>query len=214
MRIIPRRRDRNFLMRLDAKFVSSAFTLTDCPSWRRAEVALAGRSNVGKSSLLNAITGSKGLARTSKTPGRTRCLNFFEVGTNLALVDLPGYGFAKMSRADAVKIAELLADYLRERSQLAALVMLIDARRGPEREEIDLAAAVRDRGLELIVVATKSDKIRNAERPEIPRRFAALEMPPIMCSTFNGEGLAELRGRILDSARPSAARRDRAVAGA
>jgi GTP-binding protein len=201
-------------MRLDAKFVSSAFALGDCPRWERAEVALAGRSNVGKSSLLNAITGSKGLARTSKTPGRTRCLNFFEVGTNLALVDLPGYGFAKMSRTDAVKIAELLADYLRERRQLAALMMLIDARRGPEREELDLAAAVRDRGLDLIVVATKSDKIRNAERPKIPRRFAALETPPIMCSTFDGEGLGELRGRILDSARPAGARRDRAVADA
>ncbi len=188
-------------MRLDAKFVSSAFALGDCPRWGRVEVALAGRSNVGKSSLLNAITGTKGLARTSKTPGRTRCLNFFEVGANLALVDLPGYGFAKMSRADAAQIAELLADYLRERRQLVALVMLIDARRGPEREEIDLAAAVRDRGLELIVVATKSDKIRNAVRPEIPRRFAALVTPPIMCSSFDGEGLDELRRRILECGR-------------
>ena len=183
----------------------------DCPRWERVEVALAGRSNVGKSSVLNAITGSKGLARTSKTPGRTRCLNFFETGANLALVDLPGYGFAKMSRADAVKIAGLLADYLRERRQLAALVMLIDARRGPEREELDLAAAVRERGLELIVAATKSDKIRNAERPEIPRRFAALATRPIMCSAFDGEGLGELRGRILDCARPSGGRSKRAI---
>jgi GTP-binding protein len=116
-----------------------------------------------------------------------------------------------MSRADAVKIAGLLADYLRERRQLAALVMLIDARRGPEREELDLAAAVRERGLELIVAATKSDKIRNAERPEIPRRFAALATRPIMCSAFDGEGLGELRGRILDCARPSGGRSKRAI---
>ncbi len=214
VRIIAAGHDRNLVMRLEAKFVSSAFALDDCPRWGRVEVALAGRSNVGKSSLLNAITGSKGLARTSKTPGRTRCLNFFEVGTNLALVDLPGYGFAKMSRADAGKIAALLAEYLRERRQIAALVMLIDARRGPQREELDLAAAVRNRGLELLVVATKSDKIRNAERPEIPRRFAALATPPIMCSAFDGEGLGELRGRILDCARGSGARRERAVADA
>ena len=199
-------------MRLDAKFISSAFALGDCPRWERVEVALAGRSNVGKSSLLNAITGTKGLARTSKTPGRTRCVNFFEVGANLALVDLPGYGFAKMSRSDAAKIAGLLADYLRERRQLVALVMLIDARRGPEREELDLAAAVRERGLELIVAATKSDKIRNAERPEIPRRFAALATPPIMCSAFDGEGLDELRGHIFDCARSSRTRRDREIA--
>jgi GTP-binding protein len=199
-------------MRLEAKFISSAFALSDCPRWGRIEIALAGRSNVGKSSLLNAITGTKGLARTSKTPGRTRCLNFFEVGANLALVDLPGYGFAKMSRADAAKIAGLLAEYLRVRRQLLALAMLIDARRGPEREEIDLAAAVRDRGLQLIVVATKSDKIRNAERPEIPRRFAALATPPIMCSSFDGEGLDELRGRILDSVRSSRGRHENADA--
>ena len=121
-------------------------------------------------------------------------------------MDLPGYGFAKMSRTDAAKIAGLLADYLGERRQLVALVMLIDARRGPEREELDLAASVRERGLESIVVATKSDKIRNAERPEIPRRFASIAMPPIMCSTFDGEGLDELRGRILDCARPSRGR--------
>ena len=214
MRIIACARDRNLEMRLGAKFVSSAFAMGDCPKWERVEVALAGRSNVGKSSLLNALTGSKGLARTSKTPGRTRCLNFFEVGVNLALVDLPGYGFAKMSRTDAAKIAELLADYLRERRQLAALVMLIDARRGPEREELDLASAVRGRGLELIVAATKSDKIRNAERPEIPRRFAALATPPIMCSAFDGEGMGELRGRILDCSRPTGARRGRVVADA
>jgi GTP-binding protein len=201
-------------MRLDAKFISSAFALGDCPRWERLEVALAGRSNVGKSSLLNAITGTKGLARTSKTPGRTRCVNFFEVGANLALVDLPGYGFAKMSRTDAAKIAGLLADYLRERRQLVALVMLIDARRGPEREELDLAAVVRERGLELIVAATKSDKIRNAERPEIPRRFAALATPPIMCSAFDGEGLDELRGHIFDCARSSRTRRDREIADA
>lgn len=201
-------------MRFEAKFVSSAFALGDCPRWERAEVALAGRSNVGKSSLLNALAGSKGLARTSKTPGRTRCVNFFEVGTNLALVDLPGYGFAKMSRAGAAKIATLLAAYLRDRRQLRGLVMLIDARRGPEREEIDLAAAAREHGIEPIVVATKSDKIRNAARPEIPRRFAALATAPIMCSAFDGEGLGELRGRILDCARTvGGARRDRAAAG-
>jgi GTP-binding protein len=214
VRLIACARDRNFKMRLGAKFVSSAFALSDCPRWERAEVALAGRSNVGKSSLLNALAGSKGLARTSKTPGRTRCVNFFEVGTNLALVDLPGYGFAKMSRADAAKIAALLADYLRERRQLSGLVMLIDARRGPEHEELDLAAAARARGVEPIVVATKSDKIRNAERPEIPRRFAALATAPIMCSAFNGEGLGELRGRIMDCARTAGGpRRGRAVAG-
>ena len=213
MRRIRPPRDKNSEVRLEAKFVSSAFELGGCPRWERAEVALAGRSNVGKSSLLNALAGSKGLARTSKTPGRTRCLNFFEIGTNLALVDLPGYGFARMSRTDAAKIALLLGDYLRERRQIAALMLLIDARRGPGSEELALAAAARDRGIGLIVAATKSDKIRNAGRAEVVRRFAPIGVAPIMCSAFDGEGMAELRALILDFARARpAAGRNRAIA--
>ncbi len=90
------------------EFVTSAFALDGCPRWKRAEVALAGRSNVGKSSLLNALAGVKGLARTSKTPGRTRALNFFSVNDTLALCDLPGFGYAKMSHDDAAKIASMM----------------------------------------------------------------------------------------------------------
>ncbi|HVC44668.1 MAG TPA: ribosome biogenesis GTP-binding protein YihA/YsxC [Candidatus Binataceae bacterium] len=198
-------------MRLEAQFISSAFALSDAPRWLRVEVALAGRSNVGKSSLLNALAGAKGLARTSKTPGRTRCVNFFAVGTNLALVDLPGFGYAKMARTDAVKIAAMLREYLEYRENLGALVMLADARRGPEREELELAAMVRARGCEIIAVATKFDKIRNAGRAEARKRFAALSDDPIMCSVLDGAGLDQLRGRILACARDSGgARRLRA----
>src|SRR5713101_4015723 len=98
-------------MRLDAKFVTSAFAPEGYPRWERAEVALAGRSNVGKSSMLNALA-AKNLARTSRTPGRTRALNFFSVGDDLAIVDLPGYGFAKMPRTEAARIASMMNDYL------------------------------------------------------------------------------------------------------
>ena len=94
------------------EFVTSAFALDGCPRWKRAEVALAGRSNVGKSSLLNALAGVKGLARTSKTPGRTRALNFFSVNDTLALCDLPGFGYAKMSHDDAAKIASMMVEYM------------------------------------------------------------------------------------------------------
>src|ERR1700736_5298718 len=106
-------------MRLDAKFVTSAFAPEGYPRWERAEVALAGRSNVGKSSILNALAAAKNLARTSRTPGRTRALNFFSVGDHLAIVDLPGYGFAKMARTEAARIAAMMRGYLDQRDRLA-----------------------------------------------------------------------------------------------
>src|SRR6202035_3404246 len=113
----------------------------------------AGRSNVGKSSLLNALTGIKGLARTSKTPGRTQSINLFAIGESLALADLPGYGYAKMPQAVAQRIASSMSEYLHHRENLAGLVMLVDSRRGPGREELDLADVIRARELSLIVAA-------------------------------------------------------------
>ena len=188
-------------MRLDVKFVTSAFAPEGYPRWQRAEVALAGRSNVGKSSMLNALAGAKGLARTSRTPGRTRALNFFSVGDDLAIVDLPGYGFAKMSRSDAVRIAALMNDYLMRRECLVGLVMLVDARRGPEREEIDLAARAAERDVKLIAVATKCDKLRRSERAAALARFKPLGGEPIMCSVPSAEGIDDLRRRIAACAR-------------
>lgn len=185
-------------MLLKARFVSSALKLADCPGADRVEIALAGRSNVGKSSLLNALTGVKGLARTSKTPGRTRSINFFDGPGRLTLVDLPGYGYAKMARADAAEITRLLFDYLVQRENLAALVLLIDGRRGPEQEEMALAEAIRRRAVELIVVATKWDKLRNSQRKQALSSFAPIGMEPFSCSALNGEGLEALRRRILD----------------
>ncbi|MGA2409916.1 MAG: ribosome biogenesis GTP-binding protein YihA/YsxC [Candidatus Binataceae bacterium] len=195
-------------MALTAHFTASAPDLKDCPRWDRAEVALAGRSNVGKSSLLNAITGIKGLARTSKTPGRTRSINFFEAAPPLALVDLPGYGYAKMARSDAARITALLFDYLAQRDNLAALVILIDGRRGPEAEELQLAEAIRRRSIDLIVVATKWDKLRNSQRGQALKRFAPLGVEPLPCSALSGEGLEILRRRILASARKASASAD------
>ncbi len=139
---------------IKAEFAASASALKDCPRWTRREVAIAGRSNVGKSSLLNALTGVRGLARTSRTPGRTQAINFFAAGDSMALVDLPGYGYAKIPQALAEKIARAMDEYLAGRKNLHALVLLVDCRRGPEEEEVRLAGLARERGLVLIVAAT------------------------------------------------------------
>lgn len=188
-------------MKFQAQFVSSALKPADCPRWERIEVAIAGRSNVGKSLLINALTGAKHLARTSKTPGRTRALNFFSVGDNLALVDLPGYGYAKMSHFQARRSGAAMREYLERRRGLVALAMLIDARRGPEDEEVELAQIARRRGLELIVVATKSDKLGRSRRASSARKFEPLGVEPLWCSAVDGEGIEALRRRILALAR-------------
>jgi GTP-binding protein len=179
------------------EFVSSAFALDGCPRWKRAEIALAGRSNVGKSSLLNALAGVKGLARTSKTPGRTRCLNYFSVNDSLALCDLPGFGYAKMSHDDAARIASMMHEYIHGRANLAAIAILIDCRRGPQDDELELARMAEERGVEVIPVATKCDKLRRSERAAALKRFDSMRVRPIFCSATSGEGIDELRRRIL-----------------
>jgi len=184
------------MAKLTAVFTTSAFALEGCPRWNRVEVAFAGRSNVGKSSLLNALTGIKGLARTSGTPGRTQSLNFFVADATLALVDLPGFGYAKVPQKIAREIAAMMSAYLSKRDNLTALVMLVDSRRGPAADEAALAKLVLARGVKVIVVATKCDKLKRSERAAATTRFLPLDSAPILCSVTSGEGIDELRRRI------------------
>jgi GTP-binding protein len=197
-------------MRLDVNFLCSAVALAECPRWNRIEIALAGRSNVGKSSLLNALADRPNLARISKTPGRTRSLNFFTVAERLALVDLPGYGYTKMSRSEANNIERLMSQYLRQRRELRGLALLVDARRGPESEEFTFVHDLQDAAwrvaprLKLIVVATKCDKLKRSERRLAVRRFEAMGTAPSLCSSRTGEGIELLRREILHLANEDA----------
>src|SRR5678816_610911 len=124
-------------MKVKAKFITSAAEPAQFPAEGPPEIAVVGRSNVGKSSLINSLTGQTGLARTSRTPGRTRLINWFEIDGKFQLVDLPGYGYAEVSRAMRESWRPLIEAYLSGRKTLAGVLLLVDVRRGPQAEELD-----------------------------------------------------------------------------
>jgi GTP-binding protein len=153
---------------LQAEFVAEARDKQAIPEGTKPEIAFAGRSNVGKSTLLNSICQRRGLARTSRTPGCTRGVVMFDLafrnGAEIRLVDLPGYGFAVRSKSERRAWGPLIEDYLLSRRTLRAVLILVDARRGPEEEETDLADYLRTLGVPFALVATKVDKMSRSER--------------------------------------------------
>jgi len=182
-----------------ARFVTSASVPAEFPPEGLPEIAFAGRSNVGKSSLINTLVGKDGLARTSRTPGRTQLLNWFDVegpgGGHLAFVDLPGYGYAKVPVAMQASWQGLIESYLTDRKVLAAVVLLVDVRRGTEAEEEDLAAWLAERGIPLIAVVTKIDKVAKNKREPVlgaVKRGLGLSRPPLGFSALEGDGVDEL----------------------
>lgn len=151
------------LFAAESRFVAAADRPTALPPERLPEIAFVGRSNVGKSSLLNALTGRNALARVSRTPGRTRAINFFSVGDRLMLVDLPGYGYAAVSQAETRRWRQTVGFYLARRSVLRRALLLIDARHGlkdSDRLALDLLA---DNAVSAMAVLTKADKVDAAQ---------------------------------------------------
>jgi GTP-binding protein len=190
-------------------FLKSAPDLQFLPDPKVPEVAFAGRSNVGKSSLLNALTGRKALARTSNTPGRTQELNFFDVGRplQLRLVDMPGYGFAEAPKDMVRKWRHLVNDYLRGRSVLKRALVLVDARHGLKDVDREVMAMLDTAAVGYHLVLTKGDKIKPTQleailettRAEAARHPAA--HPALFAtSSETGEGMAELRTAVLEAA--------------
>ncbi|NMD07053.1 MAG: YihA family ribosome biogenesis GTP-binding protein [Phyllobacteriaceae bacterium] len=177
--------------------------LEQLPPLKGIEVAFAGRSNVGKSSLINALTGVRGLARASNTPGRTRELNFFDVAGRMTLVDMPGYGYAKAAKKDVKQWQEVLRGYLRGRPGLTRAFVLIDARHGVKAEDKEMFDMLDEAAVAYQLVLTKIDKIKPAEVDAlfaetlayVKTRAAAL--PSLFAtSSEKFEGMDELRAEI------------------
>lgn len=148
---------------LSAEFVKSVFSKRDWPTDDRPDVAFLGRSNVGKSSLLNSLLQRRGLARTSNTPGRTQSINFFLINDLFYFVDLPGYGFARVSKSTRAEWGKLVEDYLSKRKELALTIQLVDARHEPTALDRQLNEWLSFYGLKHLIVATKADKLSNNE---------------------------------------------------
>ena len=154
-------------------FVLGAAKLDHIPVSRLPEIAFAGRSNVGKSSLVNALTGRKTLARVSNTPGRTREINFFRLGDRLMLADLPGYGFARASKAQSEQWAGLIFEYLRGRPNLRRVILLIDSRRGLLENDVEVMTLLDRAAVSYQLILTKTDKLKPDELTAVASRVAA-----------------------------------------
>jgi len=184
-----------------AKFVASAQTPESIPSSRYKEVAFLGRSNVGKSSLINSLLGVKGLARTSSTPGRTQALNFFIINESFYFVDLPGYGYAKVAKTERLAWGRLIEKYLAQREQLVLSILIVDARHEPSPLDLQMKSWLQHFGLPYLVVSTKNDKLSaNERRASQQRLMKALEIERIIpYSAVTREGSNQLWDAIRTS---------------
>ena len=142
----------------DAKFLMSNSRVEDCPAPTLPEYAFIGRSNVGKSSLINMLTNHKGLAKTSSLPGKTQLINHFIINNNWYLVDLPGYGYARVSKDSRVKWGRMINYYLRKRENLACVFVLIDSRHSPQAVDLEFMEQLGNEGIPFVIVFTKADK--------------------------------------------------------
>ncbi len=192
-----------------ATFAGSSTRVDQRPSKRLPEFAFIGRSNVGKSSLINSLTGVRGLAKTSSTPGKTKLVNHFLINDSWYLVDLPGYGFARMPQKDREELRKIIYDYLGKSSELVLLFVLVDSRHDIQQNDFDFINSLGEAGVPFAMVYTKCDKMGSgALKAQMDRNAAMLstrweELPPVFTtSSLNGKGRDELIsyiGSVLNS---------------
>ena len=187
-----------------AEFELSVGIGSQLPPCVMPEVAVSGRSNVGKSSLINRVLNRKSLARTSATPGKTITVNFYRLDT-MRLVDLPGYGYAKLSRSEKQRFSDAIGNYLSDDRDLRLVLQLIDMRHAPTADDKQMLEALAESGLPFVVVLTKSDKLNRTQREAQLKLFETVfaeyeGLHYIPFSSLNGEGVEELRAILADVA--------------
>lgn len=188
----------------DTKFIKSIFKLQDLPMDKAKELAIVGRSNCGKSSVINSITNQKKLAVTSKTPGRTRAINYFEVEPKKYLVDLPGYGYAKVAVATKLAWGNLIEQYLQTRKSLIGIILIMDIRHPFKPEDEQMLLFCKHNNLTTSIILNKADQL-SPNKAKVTQQSSIIHLQSLdihadiqIFSSINGIGIIELREKIID----------------
>ncbi|BCS87141.1 ribosome biogenesis GTP-binding protein YihA/YsxC [Pseudodesulfovibrio sediminis] len=186
------------------ELVKTIYEIKQLEDFSEAQIALAGRSNVGKSSLVNRLAGQKKLAKISSKPGKTRSLNYYKVNPDgYFLVDLPGYGYAKCSKTERAKWAKLIEAYMRDNPQLKAVAVLLDSRLSPQKLDLELTSYLRSLGIPVIPVLTKADKPKQRELAKLQSQWQEIlqqDRAPVLFSSKTGKGEEKLWNLLCEFA--------------
>lgn len=189
-----------------AEYIGSFVNLGQLPEGELPEIALVGRSNVGKSSLINKLVNRRHLAKSSSTPGKTRTINYYLMNEQWYMVDLPGYGFAKVSKAEREKWGKMIENYLQNRPQVQGVIQLLDIRHAPNENDKLMKNWLQHCGIPILLVATKADKVSRGGRQKylsLIKKTLGLTETPLYFSAETGEGIDELAAAIAEILTPS-----------